>query len=340
MGMSFFGKFLKRILMTTIRWLLMGMFFLGKILKRILMTTIRWLLMGISFSGNLLERLLIRTTRWFMIIIFVVDFKNKKSNERINITSLIEKPLIFMVQCITWILMRISLIDLKFQELCDRRYEDNETSNGEALSNLIFSSSEDNKKEIIDRIFKVNENNERRRSRLDAKCQVLISLNSLMLGFVVVSNNLVVLSSWVLVPFIFLAITVFMMVIYFGIENSHEINIEFIKSKDDYIRNLFLVQKNNEMRFMFRVDVYRSSMRFFLLGVIGISILGGYHILSFKKPVGIEDIFKDEKLREALRCPLRCPQCSPGPMGLQENQGEVGKGAFQKRGSSDGTCPR
>jgi Ca2+/Na+ antiporter len=184
----------------------------------------------------------------------------------------------------TWILMRFSCIDCTFLEVRQRQYQ--------SERELVFPSEKvkicDEKIDFLkDKTKEVKD----RRDRVDKKVQTLLTLTSLLLGLISSATSIASAKSigfWSIVPLTLLFCTIFLLTFYFGVDRSQTTDYSYILSdleselesaNRQLCKDLISSQDYNERATNFMLDLYRSALRYFSLGMLFIMILGIGNIL-------------------------------------------------------------
>ncbi len=191
----------------------------------------------------------------------------------------------------TWMLMLISGIECSFSEIQKRQYQSKDQLMLIPQDEIIITSKNElGSKKIkvsdkkIDFLKDKNKEGKERRDRVDAKARTLLTLTSLLLGLVSSATSITSAKSiglYSIIPLTLLFTTVFLLTIYFGIDTRQTIDYSFIfldsnseSVKVDLCNDLLIVQDYNERVTNFLLDLYRSALRYFSLGMLCIMILG------------------------------------------------------------------
>lgn len=174
-------------------------------------------------------------------------------------------------------LMRLSLIECKFQEVYNKRYQSE-------VQSLDLSQSENFCEDTLNFIKEKNKEVNDRRDKIDTKARTLLTLTSLLLGLISNLASPKTIGIVSVLPLVFLFFTIFLLIQYFGIEFFLTTDYSCILSDstldkrklgEDIIRS----SNYNQSVTNFFVDLYRSALRYFFLATLLIMILGIWNIV-------------------------------------------------------------
>lgn len=178
--------------------------------------------------------------------------------------------------------MRLSVIECTIDEVKKRQYEPQQTLV------LLSEDIENIPEEKIDFIKDKNKEVKERRDKVDTKARTLLTLTSLLLGLISSTTSFAsakaigVLS---ILPLALLFITIFLLTVYIGIDQSQTPDYSYIFSdsqsaKRTLCNDLLASQDYNERVTNFMVDLYRSALRYFSVAMLCIMVLGVGNIVS------------------------------------------------------------
>ncbi len=175
--------------------------------------------------------------------------------------------------------MRISLIECTLSEVQQRAYK------SERKLKLICLFDETNIcDQKIDFLKEKNKEVKDRRDKVDTKARTLLTLTSLLLGLISSTTSIVSIKSigfCSIFPLTLLFLTIFLLTIYFGIDNTQTTDYSyiFLDSKSDSTKkmlcnDLLEAQDYNHRATNFMIDLYRAALRYFSLAMLFIMVLG------------------------------------------------------------------
>lgn len=185
-----------------------------------------------------------------------------------------------MIPILTFILMRISRIECSFEEVRQRRY-----NSQNPIPNIPDYIELTNDKCSF--IENKNEEIKERNNRIDAKAKTLLTLTSLILGLTSSATGIAsvkIVGIWAIIPLFFLFLAIFLLTVYFGIDTNHVVDYSYLQSKDTsalkaLYNDILKCQYYNELAGCFLLDLYRSALRYFIVGMLCIMSLGIGNIL-------------------------------------------------------------
>lgn len=186
-----------------------------------------------------------------------------------------------MIIFVTFLLMRLSGIECTLKEVTQRRYESQN-----AIPQITFTIDiTDDKCDFIK--TKSNELKDRK-DGIDTKARTLLTLTSLILGLVSSTTGIASAKSvgiLSIIPLIFLFITIFLLTRYFSIDKNYSVDYSFLltvteSAKKNLYNEVLECQYYNNLVADFLVDLYRSSLRYFVVGMLFIMTLGIWNISS------------------------------------------------------------
>ncbi len=182
---------------------------------------------------------------------------------------------------ITWLLMRLSVIECTLAEVQQRQYQ--------SKSELALPSEEINiSDDKIDFLKDKNKEVKERRDRVDTKARTLLTLTSLLLGLSSSATSIAsakAIGIWSVLPLTFLFLTIFLLTVYFGVDRSQTTDYSYIFSNSEVAKrmlcnDLLISQDYNERVTNFMLDLYRAALRYFSVSMLCIMVLGIWNIVD------------------------------------------------------------
>lgn len=185
-----------------------------------------------------------------------------------------------MIHLVTFILMRISGINCCLKEVRQRSYDSSDT-----IPKIPYCVElTDEKCSFIET---KNDELKERNNGIDAKARTLLTLTSLILGLASSTTGIAsakFVGIWAIVPLVFLFLTIFLLTVYFGIDTNHVVDYDYLQSaetsaKKTLYNDILKCQYCNELVGCFLLDLYRSALRYFTVGMLCIMLLGIWNIV-------------------------------------------------------------
>lgn len=185
-----------------------------------------------------------------------------------------------MIHLVTFILMRISRINCSLKEVRQRRYDSSDTI--PKIPDCVELTDEK-----CSFIKTKNDELKERNNGIDTKARTLLTLTSLILGLASSTTGIAsakFVGIWAIVPLVFLFLTIFLLTVYFGIDTNHVVDYGYLQSKEASAKktlynDILKCQYYNELVGCFLLDLYRSALRYFTVGMLCIMALGIWNIV-------------------------------------------------------------
>ena len=184
-----------------------------------------------------------------------------------------------MVVVVTFLLMRLSGIECTLEEVHQRRYESQDTIPQ-------IPTTIDITDDKCDFIKTKSDELKERKDGIDTKARTLLTLTSLILGLVSSTTGIASAKSvgtLSIIPLIFLFITIFLLTRYFSIDKNYSVDYSYLltvteSAKKNLYNEVLECQYYNNLVADFLVDLYRSALRYFVVGMLFIMTLGIWNI--------------------------------------------------------------
>lgn len=184
-----------------------------------------------------------------------------------------------MIVFVTFLLMKLSGIECTLKEVSQRRYESENTIPQ-------IPSTIDITDDKCDFIKTKSDELKERKNGIDTKARTLLTLTSLILGLVSSTTGIASAKSvgiLSIIPLVFLFSTIFLLTRYFSIDKNHSVDYGYLltdaeSAKKNLYNEVLECQHYNNLVADFLVDLYRSSLRYFVVGMLFIMTLGIWNI--------------------------------------------------------------
>ena len=186
-----------------------------------------------------------------------------------------------MIPIVTFLLMRLSRIECSLKEVGQRRYDSDNTI-PEIPENIEITEDK------CSFIETKNDELKERNNRIDTKARTLLTLTSLILGLASSTTGIAsakFVGILAIIPLIFLFLTILLLTVYFGIDTNSVVDYSYLQSEEPSAKkalynDILKCQYYNELVVCFLLDLYRSALRYFIVGMLCIMSLGIWNIAT------------------------------------------------------------